>query len=280
MARPLRIEYPGALYHVTARGNARQPIFQSKADAMRFLEVLGDTALRMGWRLHAYCLMTNHYHLLVETGQANLSRGMRQLNGVYTQDFNRAHRRVGHLFQGRYKAILIEVESYFLELARYVVLNPVRAKLVETPAGWLWSSYRATLGQSDAPEWLEAASLLGRFADDEGRARAAYAAFVSEGIAQPSPWEAVRHQLILGSESFAEKFLAQDGGLKPVSSEVPKRQKRALARSLAEIAAASPTRDVAISAAWATGAFTQRDIGNFFALGYSQVSKIIKRQGK
>jgi REP element-mobilizing transposase RayT len=139
MARPLRLEFAGALYHVTARGNERRSIFLGDADGDRaaFLGILGETCDRFNWICHAYCLMTNHYHLLLETPDANLSKGMRQLNGVYTQYVNRAHGRVGHLFEGRFKAILVERERYLLELARYVVLNPVRAGMVGTPGGRL-----------------------------------------------------------------------------------------------------------------------------------------------
>ena len=133
MARPLRIEFEGALYHVTSRGNARQHIFLHDSDRKKFFDVLADVVERFQWICHAYCLMDNHYHLVIETPEANLSRGMRQLNGVYTQVFHRRHGRVGHLFQGRYKAILVEKESYLLELAKYVVLNPVRAGLVSYP---------------------------------------------------------------------------------------------------------------------------------------------------
>ena len=140
MVRPLRIEYPGAVYHLTSRGNARDPIFLDDADRYLFLDLLGDLVDRYNWLCHGYCLMDNHYHLLVETIDANLSTGMRQLNGIYTQKFNRQHDRVGHLFQGRYKAIVVEKESYLLELCRYIVLNPVRAKIVNNPGKYRWSS--------------------------------------------------------------------------------------------------------------------------------------------
>ncbi len=133
MARPLRIEYPGAGYHVTARGNARGPIFFDDEDRRSFLTILGSAINHFNWLCHAYCLMENHYHLLIDTPDGNLSRGMRQLNGVYTQRVNRRYSRAGHLFQGRFKSILVDKESYLLELARYVVLNPVRAKLVKDP---------------------------------------------------------------------------------------------------------------------------------------------------
>ena len=140
MARPLRIEFPGALYHVTARGNARADIYLSDGDRAAFLALLARTLDRFGWLCHAYCVMSNHYHLLIETPRANLSRGMRHLNGVYTQSFNRIHGRVGHVFQGRYKAILVEQDAHLLELCRYVVLNPVRARLVARAGDWRWSS--------------------------------------------------------------------------------------------------------------------------------------------
>ncbi len=146
MARPLRLEFPEALYHLTARGNARQEIFLDDQDRRAFLGLLGREVEQQRWRCHAYCLMDNHYHLLVETPEGRLAGGMRRLNGVYTQGFNRRHERVGHLFQGRYRSIVVDQESYLLELSRYVVLNPVRAGMVKRVEEWAWSSYRATAG--------------------------------------------------------------------------------------------------------------------------------------
>ena len=146
MTRPLRIEYPNAVYHVTSRGNARNKIFLGDQDRENFLAVLDAVVKRYNWLCHAYCLMDNHYHLMIETPDANLSRGMRQLNGVYTQKYNWWHSKTGHIFQGRYKAILVEKENYLLELCRYVVLNPVRANMVDKPEEWKWSSYGATAG--------------------------------------------------------------------------------------------------------------------------------------
>jgi len=155
MARPLHIQFEGAVYHVTSRGNARQDIFIDDEDRGVFLSTLGEVVDRFRWICHAYCLMSNHYHLLIETPSPNLSRGMQLLNGVYTQRFNRRHERFGHVLQGRYKAILVEKESHLLELARYVVLNPVRAKMVRSVRDWPWSSYRATAGQTDIPSFLQ-----------------------------------------------------------------------------------------------------------------------------
>ena len=138
MSRPLRLEFPGALYHVTARGNGRDNIYLDDVDRRAFDDLLSEVCERHVWRVHAACQMGNHYHLLIETPDANLSRGMRQLNGVYTQRFNRWHGRAGHVFQGRYKAILVEKQAYLLELCRYVVLNPVRAAMAARPGDWPW----------------------------------------------------------------------------------------------------------------------------------------------
>ena len=155
MARPLRLEFAGALYHLTARGNARADIFIDDEDRRLFLELLGKEISQQGWRCYAYCLMGNHYHLLIETPEPNLVAGMRRLNGVYTQAFNRRHGRVGHVFQGRYKSILVDKQSYGLELSRYIVLNPVRARMVKRAENWAWSSYRATVDQVAIPIWLD-----------------------------------------------------------------------------------------------------------------------------
>jgi len=151
MARPLRIEFPGALYHLTSRGDRREAIYEDDEDRQRFLAILGEVAERYNWICHAYCLMTNHYHLVAETVEGNLSQGMRHLNGVYTQASNRRHERNGHLFQGRFKGILVDRDAYLLELARYVVLNPVRAGMAEAPEEWPWSSYGAMMDVAPAP---------------------------------------------------------------------------------------------------------------------------------
>lgn len=188
MARPLRLEFRGALYHVTSRGDGQEAIYTDDTDRERCLDVLAGTVERFNWRVHAYCLMGNHYHLLVETPEANLAQGMRHLNGVYTQRFNRRHRRAGHVFQGRYKAILVQKDSYLLELSRYIVLNPLRARMVKRVPDWPWSSYRATAGLALAPNWLDTDWILSAFGQRKSHARARYRAFVAEGKNQPSPW--------------------------------------------------------------------------------------------
>src|SRR5512142_2829670 len=163
MSRPLRIEYAGAVYHITNRGNDKKAIFKDDHDHETFLKIPTFVNKRYHWLCHGYCLMNNHYHLIVETPDGNLSLGMRQLNGVYTQAFNKRHRCVGHVFQGRFKAVLVQKDSHFLEVCRYVVLNPVRAKAVGHPRQWKWSSYNATAGNSSVHPCLSIAEILGYF---------------------------------------------------------------------------------------------------------------------
>jgi len=204
MSRPLRLEFAGALYHLTARGNAHGDIFADDEDRRLFLELLGKEISQQGWRCYAYCLMGNHYHLLIETPEPNLVTGMRRLNSVYTQAFNRRHGRVGHVFQGRYKSILVDRDSYGLELCRYIVLNPVRARMAKRVENWAWSSYRATAGQLRAPAWLDPDWVLSQLG---GRnPAAAYERFVQEGMGQGSPWDKLKGQIWLGDESFLRRM--------------------------------------------------------------------------
>jgi putative transposase len=276
MSRPLRIEFPGALYHITSRGDGREDIYRRDADRKAFLELLAEVCERFNWWGHAYCLMTNHYHLLMETPDGNLSKGMRQLNGVYTQRFNDLHGRCGHVLQGRYKAIIVQRDAYLKELSRYVVLNPVRAHMVAAPGDWPWSSYRATIGDARCPEWLRRDWLLSTFADTERAAVAAYRRFVHDGIGQPGPWEQLKHQLFLGSEAFVDRLrqtLPPDRDL----SEVPSAQRRKLPEPLAHYAALHADRDQAIAAAYASGGYTLKAIGEHFGLHYSQVSRIVRK---
>lgn len=226
MTRPLRLEYAGAFWHVTSRGNERREVFREDSDRLEFLRILGRTVALFRWRLHAYVLMGNHYHLLVETPEPTLSRGMRQLNGLYTQGFNRRHRRAGHLFQGRFKAILVEKDAHLLELARYVVLNPVRAGLTKSAAMWAWSSYRAAAGIEKAPPWLETHTTLESFGSTRSRAIERYRVFVSEGRRGAyDPWKLVEGQIYLGGETFRRQAEERLRG-RNLSDEVPRAQRR------------------------------------------------------
>ena len=276
MARPLRLEFAGALYHVTARGDRQEAIYEDDEDREAFLTVLGEVCEQFNWVCHAYCLMTNHYHLLIETPDANLARGMRQLNGVYTQGFNRRHGWVGHVFQGRYKAILVDRNAYLLELARYIVLNPVRAGMARSAKDWRWSSYRATAGQSDRPSWLYTDWLLAAFGTRKGQAIAAYQRFVAEGKGQSSPWGELRNQVFLGDERFVEKMQKRIGADKRLS-EIPMAQRRPKAKPLEVYVRQERDRDAAIYAAYKSGGYTLAEIGEYFGLHYSRVSRIIAK---
>ena len=276
MARPLRLEFEGALYHVIARGNAREAIFLDDEDREAFLANLGRVAERFDWRLWAWCLMGNHYHLLVETLRPTLSRGMREVNGVYTQAFNRRRGRVGHVLQGRYQAVLVDQDSYLLELSRYVVLNPVRAGMVGAAGAWSWSSYAAMMGKAPAPDWLAVDETLRLFHGERGPARRAYARFVAEGVHAPEPSEAIERQVLLGSEAFVERMVAQ-AAKRPPSKEVPRRARPV--RSLPTLEREAADRNAAIRAAYATGGYTLRQIGDHFGLHYSVVSRIAREGG-
>jgi REP element-mobilizing transposase RayT len=235
MSRPLRLDHAGALWHVTSRGNERREVFRDDEDRREFLRLVGRTVDLFGWNLHAWVLMGNHYHLLVGTPEATLSRGMRQLNGDYAQHFNRRHGRDGHVFQGRFKAILVQREAHLLEIARYVVRNPVRAGLVKAPGDWEWSSYRATAGLEPCPEWLDAAFLQDVFGSRRATATARYREFVAEGDrATYEPWKQVVGQIYLGSESFAEESRAQRSAPER-NREVPRSQREPVAPPVDEV---------------------------------------------
>lgn len=271
MTRPLRLELAGGLYHVTSRGDGRDDIYLSDADRVGWLEVLGEVCQRFNWVCHAWCQMTNHYHLLIETPEANLARGMRQLNGVYTQRFNRVHGRVGHVFQGRYKAILVERDSYLLELVRYVVLNPLRAKMVKRLETWRWSSYLATCGQAESPPWLQTDWILAQFGQRRSSAIAKYVAFVHEGARLPSVWAQLRGQIYLGSDAFVKKMQHQIEK-KPGLGEIPRAQRRAISQPLAQFEK-SYARVEAMARAYLSGQHTMLAIAKHFGVHYSTVSR-------
>jgi len=274
MARPIRIEYEGGFYHVTSRGNARQDIFTDTKDYRTFLTILADVVEQYRWIVHAYCLMGNHYHLLVETPRANLSRGMRHLNGVYTQKYNRNHNSVGHLFQGRYKAFVVEKDAYLLELGRYIVLNPVLAGLVHSPEEWSWSSYGATTGMRPQESFLHTDWLLGLFSPSKSHARERYASFVKEGSGIGSPLKEARGGLIVGRGEFIEKIQKIIDASEP--SEAVRMEKYAARPSLAEIFDGTE-RNEGIHDAVCRWGYTLKDVGNHIGLHYSRVSRIASR---
>ena len=282
MSRPLRIEFPGAIYHITTRGNEKKAIFRNDQDKKSYLELLGLVVKRFHWLCHGYCLLGNHYHLLIETLENNLSRGMKQLNGIYTQKFNNKYKRVGHLFQGRYKAILVEKESYLLELSRYIVLNPVRAGIVSQPEEWPWSNYCAIIGKVKKPEFLIIDWILSQFSLDKKKAIEEYKQFVISGYNTEFPYNELVGQIILGSEGFLKKvnsYLSQES--KDNMQEVPREQQLSLLPQLDEIfqeeVRKGTSRDNIIYMVYYDYNFTMREIGEYLGLHYTTISRVINR---
>jgi len=235
MSRPLRLEFPGALFHVYARGNNKQQIFRDDHDRKLFLKLLAACVTRFGWILTAYALMSNHFHLVVQLTIETLSKGMKWLDGEYATVFNKRHGCVGHVFQGRYKAPLVEKESYQLELARYVVLNPVEANIVGGPEDYVWSSHRAVIGDVEAPDWLAVDDLLIQFAPKRDLARALYQQFVNEAIGTDyDPWKNLVGGMYLGSEDWLKKVQEQID-LEPRSQEHPRAQRMVATPSMKTI---------------------------------------------
>ncbi len=278
MTRPLRIEFKGAVYHITSRGNAQQAIFLDEKDFADFLSVLCSVVKRYHFILHAYCLMNNHYHLLIETPYGNLSRGMRQLNGLYTQRFNQRHKRVGHLLQGRYKAILVDKDHYLLTLCRYVVLNPVRAKIVKDPGDWKWSTYRATIGDDQGILCLTTDWILSQFGKEPKAASNRYQEFVRSGIKKESPLKAIKGQLFLGQENFIDEIKPLMRG-KERLKEITREQRYLTRPPLNEIFKPKDqkSKDQGMYEAHLQYGYTLKDIAEYIGVHYTTVSRAIKR---
>ena len=295
MARPLRIEFAEALYHVTSRGNERRPIFRSDRDRRTFLTLLEQAVKRFRWSITAYVLMTNHFHLVIQTPEPNLSRGMQWLNGTYAAWFNHRHQRAGHLFQGRFHAFLVEKEGYLAELLRYVVLNPVRAKMVERPEDYRWSSYRATAGLEMAPAWFDVASALAWLTVDPAAAKTAYREFVLEKIGcEERLWDKVTHAIYLGGEQWT-KWMRKLVESRPRSTDHPTPQRavgrpalRAIVETVAVVGSTSqeavrsvrggPLRRLIAWLGWHEGLVTLRSIAAALRLrSEGHVSNLIRR---
>jgi REP element-mobilizing transposase RayT len=281
MSRPLRIEFEGAVYHVTSRGNARQPIFLDGKDRERFLSIFASVVDRFKWLCHGYCLMDNHYHVLIETPKPNLAEGMRQLNGVYTQRFNWHHKRVGHLLQGRYKAILVQKDDHLLALCRYIVLNPVRAGAVARASQWKWSNYQATAGIAKVPRFLTVEWVLSQFGQDRQAAKKSYRAFVAAGVKQSSPWADLKGHIFLGTEEFVSR-VRELVSEKERMKEIPCAQRYATRPSLGRLLprnllAAGPPRDKAVWKSHVLHGYRLCEIADHIGVHYSTISRCVKR---
>lgn len=284
MSRPLRIEYPGAVYHITSRGNDKQDVFLADEDRDGFLAILAAVNQRYNWLCHAYCLMDNHYHLMIETPDGNLSIGMRQLNGVYTQACNKRHGKTGHLFQGRFKAILIQKDTHLLEVCRYVVLNPVRAGMATDPGDWKWSSYRATAGKENPHACLTRDWILGQFSRARDMAEKKYQEFVTWGINKETIWNEVRGQTILGEDDFIESLVGHIKGYKEIP-EIPKSQRYANRPPLEKIfskriLADKRKRNAKVAEAVEAHGYTQRAVADHLGMHFTSISRVLKAMYK
>jgi putative transposase len=285
MSRALRVEYPGAVYHVMSRGNARSSVFLDDEDRVVFLNILSRVVVRWRWIVHAYCLMGNHYHLLLETLEPNLSRGMRHLNGEYSQAFNRIHGRCGHVFQGRFHSLVVEKQSHLLELCRYIVLNPLRVRgmKVARPEDWKWSSYLATAGLAPAPDCLDTSWVLKQFGGTREKRREAYRLFVAAGAGLgKAGWPEIQRGLWVGSEEFG-KILSGALELKRDGREYRVAERMALRPPLESffpdgVRDDRIKRDDAIHRAYSEARYTQREIGDHLGLHYVTISVIVRRE--
>jgi putative transposase len=285
MARPLRIECPGALYHITSRGNEQKDVFKSRRDREQFLSYLESAVERYGAVVHAYCLMNNHYHLLLETPEGNLSQIMRHINGAYTTYFNVKRTRHGHLFQGRYKAILVDADAYATELSRYIHLNPVRVGLAARPEDHEWSSYRQYVGLARPAKWLTTHFILGYL--NSGDAAAAYRKFVDDPLHEEleSPLKHVVASTVLGSPDFVREISRHHLAEKQPDRNVPavKRLNRPTLQELLSVIEKelgeqeSLKRNVSIYFCHRYSGARLREIGERFGLSDAAVSQASRR---
>jgi REP element-mobilizing transposase RayT len=294
MARAWRIEYEGALYHVLSRGNQRQEIFADDDDRLLFLSTLADMAGRFEVEVYAYVLMGNHYHLLLRTQRSNLSKAMQWFGATYTSRFNSKYLRSGHLFQGRFKSMLVQNDAYLLRLSYYIHRNPLRAGMVKRLADYRWSSYPAYTYGKHRPEWLNTEVILLQLMNADDRNKAYRANTQKYAIEEKRMWEDLRHGFILGTEQFVERIVERYLPEVP-HREIPQQRKAARPtisetevlkaaealgcdlKGFLKSARVSPRetqkRDFLIYLLWQSGGRTNQEIGNVFGLTYSAVSR-------
>lgn len=283
MSRQLRIEYPGALYHVTARGNSKAAIFINDDDRYKFLDTLESCTKAFNFICHGYCIMNNHYHLLIETPDANLSAGIHRLNSVYAHYFNKQYDRVGHVFQGRFKAILVQRENYLLELCRYIVLNPVRAGIVNHPAEYRWSNFSSTIGNTKwYDSFLTTEWILAQFDNDISLARRKYINFVIDGINADSPMKNIKAGLILGDKSFIESLTNRISVYKD-DTAIPKAQRYACREDLTSLfenlrSITKEIRNKTLLEAFFEHGYTKKELAKFLNMHVVTIGRIIKQR--
>lgn len=288
MARPLRINYPGAFYHVTSRGNEQREVFKGQRDREKFLSYLESAFERYGAVIHCWCLMGNHYHLLLETPGGNLPQIMRHLNGAYTTYFNVKRRRSGHLFQGRYKAFLVEADAYALELSRYIHLNPVRAGLAARPEDYPWSSYRNYIGRAVTPAWLKTGQILGCVAANAEGAPSRYREFVEDRLGKEyeSPLQGAVAGTILGRLAFIDKVKHNHVHSRALANDVPALRQLTARPTVEEILAAvgeemgareKEARRIGLHLCHILSGLSLRQLGEIFGMGETALCEASRR---
>lgn len=279
MSRPVRIEFPGANYYVSSRGLNDKLVFRDDEDRAVFLNVLAGVVERFDWLLHSYVMLDSHYHLVVECPKANLSKGMRQLNGVYTQHFNRRHEVDGPLFQGRFRSVLFEPGEFLAKLCRHAVLNPVRLEIAGSAQQYRWSSHRATAGQIQKPAFLNVDTLLGQFGKREKDNQKKYKEYVKAGVGEESPLNQRSGQVLLGSPKFIAEMQPILNGEK-LAKRGPKRAQRRRSLPVLFKNIENKTRverNALIRKAHIDHSYTLMEIGEFLGLHYTTVSKVVNR---
>jgi len=280
MGRPPRIEFPGAIYHVTSRGDRQELIFRNHDDRHRLLGIVDQAMTRLDAEMFAFCLMGNHYHFVLRTRQANLSRLMAHVNGEYTRTFNRRHAVVGHVFQGRFHAVLVDSDAYLLEACRYVELNPVRAGLVASVDEWPWCSYGAHVGFEIGPRWLATAALHGHLlgrdvasADDRRQAERLYAEAVAAGRGADL-WRHLHQKMFLGDESFATGMQAIALERRSHESRSPRAADKKRV-TLADWLTPERSRDEAFKSAHSQGGLTMTEIARQAGVSVPTVGRYV-----
>ena len=290
MARPLRIEYSGAFYHVTSRGNERKAVYKSQRDREKFFSYLESATERYGAVVHVFCLMDNHYHLLIETPSGNLSQIMHHINGAYTTYFNTKRERSGHLFQGRYRAILIDVDEYAKELSRYIHLNPVRAGIAENPEEYRWSSCQYYTVKRKPPEWLKRDFILSYFGNEPKTAMKRYRDFVRSVMDEEykNPLAEISHSVILGGEKFIAEIKTRFLRDKQPDRDLPTLRDLSSRPGLGHIEKAVDSvlqqdeklaRQVTLHMCHRHSGMKLREIGQQFGIGESGVTQASRRIG-
>lgn len=265
MARPLRIEFPGAVYFITATGNQNQNVFLNSEDGKSWLEVFDRVCERYNWLCYAYCLLGNRYFVVVETPEANLSKGMRQLNGIYTQSFNRRHGTGGHLFQGRFKSVLVQKEKFLAELVKYIHFLPVESGFVTLPQQFKWSSCKYLFDSDESPKWLNNEYLSELFNDPDE-------IFSAKPSHDDGILKRIKKQIYLGDEEFISDIQKHVNAKKDLR-EIPRVQR---AKPINDYLKQSSDRDEAISNAYLSGDYTLQEIADYFSIHYSTISRIVK----